>query len=300
MKRSKALDQACVSLHSSIQQNQRIKKLDRFREGKCNILICTDVASRGLDIPEVEVVISIHCPKDIDTLVHRSGRTARMGKKGTSIIIADGDDRKRLSRYMKDFGSNKVKNVSVPMKNLDPLRGDIEKLKTVEKADFKTSSQSRDMKWKEKVADEIGVEISDEEKEQAKEELNQKRRDVSEKKQKVKEHIQSKSAKSFSLVPTFKKRVFLGPKEMKELSDELQALKQSNSIRHESLDSRVVPIQLMDKKEQIKLKKRLPQRPQPQSQPDNSFRGHSKGKGNKNHKKTRKERSRSSKRFKRR
>ena len=77
------LDLRCTCLHSRIQQNLRIKKLDSFRDGKSSIMICTDVGSRGLDIPEVEVVISIHCPKDIDTLVHRSGRTARMGKMGT-------------------------------------------------------------------------------------------------------------------------------------------------------------------------------------------------------------------------
>lgn len=133
-------------------------------------MICTDVGSRGLDIPEVEVVISIHCPKDIDTLVHRSGRTARMGKQGTinltpgkSIIIADADDRSRLIKYKKDFGLDKIKNIHVPMINLEPLRSDIQKLKEVEKADFRSTAESKDVKWKQRVADEIGVELEEEE-----------------------------------------------------------------------------------------------------------------------------------------
>ncbi len=77
----------CTCLHSKLQQNLRIKKLDNFRQGKTNVLICTDVGSRGIDIPEVGVVLHVHCPKDIDTLVHRCGRTARMGKEGNFRLI---------------------------------------------------------------------------------------------------------------------------------------------------------------------------------------------------------------------
>ena len=56
--------------------------LKRFREGKTSILIATDVASRGLDIPRVNLIVQIEPPKDPESYIHRSGRTARAGNQG--------------------------------------------------------------------------------------------------------------------------------------------------------------------------------------------------------------------------
>jgi ATP-dependent RNA helicase DDX21 len=61
--------------------------LRRFREDKFKVLVATDVASRGLDIPNVEVVIQMEPPKDTESYIHRSGRTARAGNKGTCITF---------------------------------------------------------------------------------------------------------------------------------------------------------------------------------------------------------------------
>ena len=214
-----------------MQQTQRIKKLDGFREGKANVLVCTDVASRGIDIPTVDVVINIHCPKDVDTLVHRCGRTARMGKTGTSIIIADGDDRKRLGKYKKDIGFNRIKNITVPMKNLDPLRGDIEKLKIVEKAEFKSSTENRDLKWKQKVSGHIGIELSDDEKVGG-EQDQKKKADLQSKKTNLKHSLSDKKLQQYV---TPRKNVFLSIDEIKKLSDELnQARQQATEVRDHS------------------------------------------------------------------
>jgi len=61
--------------------------MKRFKEGKFNVLVATDVASRGLDIPDVDLVIQIEPPKEVETYIHRSGRTARAGKAGTCITF---------------------------------------------------------------------------------------------------------------------------------------------------------------------------------------------------------------------
>lgn len=74
-------------LHGDIAQNQREVTLKRFREGKFNVLVATDVASRGLDIPNVDLVIQLDPPKDVETYIHRSGRTARAGNSGTCITF---------------------------------------------------------------------------------------------------------------------------------------------------------------------------------------------------------------------
>lgn len=217
----------CTCLHSHIQQKQRIKKLDGFREGKYNILICTDVGSRGLDIPTVEVVINIHMPKDIDTLVHRSGRTARMGRAGKSILIADSDDRMRLRKYKKDFGLDKIKNIQVPLRNLDPLRSDIEKLKSIEKAEFKNNAEGRDIKWKQKVANEIGLDLSEEEQQEDTAKAQLKKKDIRERKIHVKENLFTKQNQS-----TMQKRknVFLSVNDMRSISEQLEEIKRSQSV----------------------------------------------------------------------
>jgi len=61
--------------------------MKRFREAKFQVLVATDVAARGLDIPDVELVIQLEPPKDTESYIHRSGRTARAGKSGTCITF---------------------------------------------------------------------------------------------------------------------------------------------------------------------------------------------------------------------
>lgn len=74
-------------LHGDIPQESREVTLENFRTGRIKCLVATDVASRGLDIPSVDLVVNTRAPTDIDTYVHRSGRTARAGKKGTCITF---------------------------------------------------------------------------------------------------------------------------------------------------------------------------------------------------------------------
>jgi len=74
-------------MHGDIPQNQREVTLKRFREKKFNVLVATDVASRGLDIPSVDLVVQVEPPKETETYIHRSGRTARAGKNGTCMTF---------------------------------------------------------------------------------------------------------------------------------------------------------------------------------------------------------------------
>ncbi|KAJ2116805.1 hypothetical protein GGF48_004787, partial [Coemansia sp. RSA 921] len=73
------------ALHGDIAQSQREVTLQAFRDGSLRVLICTDVAARGLDIPEVDLVINVDPPKDAETFIHRSGRTGRAGRSGICI-----------------------------------------------------------------------------------------------------------------------------------------------------------------------------------------------------------------------
>ncbi|KAJ3325405.1 ribosomal RNA processing protein [Boothiomyces sp. JEL0866] len=76
-----------VCLHGQMTQPKRLGALAKFKAGSRNILIATDVASRGLDIPEVDVVINYDVPQSSKDYIHRVGRTARAGKSGKSITL---------------------------------------------------------------------------------------------------------------------------------------------------------------------------------------------------------------------
>jgi ATP-dependent RNA helicase DDX21 len=74
-------------LHGDIPQAQREITFKGFKEGRFHILVATDVASRGLDIPDVDLIVQCEPPKDVESYIHRSGRTARAGKGGTVITF---------------------------------------------------------------------------------------------------------------------------------------------------------------------------------------------------------------------
>ncbi|KAI9105268.1 P-loop containing nucleoside triphosphate hydrolase protein [Phlyctochytrium arcticum] len=76
-----------LPLHAELQQRQRLRNLDRFRENPEAVLIASDVAARGLDIPHIEHVVHYQLPRSADLYVHRSGRTARASSNGVSVML---------------------------------------------------------------------------------------------------------------------------------------------------------------------------------------------------------------------
>jgi len=90
-------------LHGDITQRQREITLRQFREGFFKVLIATDVAARGIDIPEVDLVVQYKAPDEPDIYVHRSGRTGRAGREGTSVVMFDESEFFKLSRLEKSI-----------------------------------------------------------------------------------------------------------------------------------------------------------------------------------------------------
>jgi len=74
-------------MHAQMQQRQRLKNLERFRDAKTAVLVATDVLSRGVDIPAVDHVIHFQIPRTTEIYVHRSGRTARAHTEGLSVML---------------------------------------------------------------------------------------------------------------------------------------------------------------------------------------------------------------------
>ena len=100
-----ALEHNVTSLHSKMSQSQRTMNLSSFRAQKSRVLVATDVAARGLDIPSTTLVINYDVPRDPDDYIHRVGRTARAGRFGTSITFVGQRDVELVLAIEKHVGS---------------------------------------------------------------------------------------------------------------------------------------------------------------------------------------------------
>ncbi|CAA9504072.1 MAG: ATP-dependent RNA helicase BT1154 [uncultured Segetibacter sp.] len=97
-----------VFYHGALEQPEREVALSKFRNGTSNILVTTDLASRGLDIPNIRYIIHYHLPQTEDVFTHRNGRTARMEASGTAILILSPDE--TLPAYI----SSPVDQIQIP------------------------------------------------------------------------------------------------------------------------------------------------------------------------------------------
>jgi ATP-dependent RNA helicase DDX49/DBP8 len=114
------LDIDCVSLHSMLSQHQRLHALSRFKSLECRILVATDVASRGLDIPQVELVINVDLPVVVTDYIHRVGRCARAGRAGRALSLVSQHDI-ALLHAIEEFTDRKL-NVSTEVTDKDVVQ----------------------------------------------------------------------------------------------------------------------------------------------------------------------------------
>ncbi|KAJ0236363.1 DEAD-box ATP-dependent RNA helicase 7 [Hirschfeldia incana] len=103
------------ALHGDIQQSQREITLAGFRKGKFSTLVATNVAARGLDINDVQLIIQCEPPRDVEDYIHRSGRTGRAGNTGVAVMLYD-SRKSGFSRIEKQAGI-KFEHVSAPQPN---------------------------------------------------------------------------------------------------------------------------------------------------------------------------------------
>ena len=99
------------SLHGDLSQQQRDLTMQKFRQHLTQLLVATDVAARGLDVDDLTHVINFGLPDDIESYTHRSGRTGRAGKKGTSISIMHIREKHKMRAIEKEIGKSFVEGV---------------------------------------------------------------------------------------------------------------------------------------------------------------------------------------------
>jgi ATP-dependent RNA helicase DeaD len=95
---------AVVPLSGELAQDERARALQAMRDGRARVCVATDVAARGIDLPGLELVVHADLPTNAETLLHRSGRTGRAGRKGTSALIVPLRARRRTERLIAEAG----------------------------------------------------------------------------------------------------------------------------------------------------------------------------------------------------
>lgn len=117
---------SATALHGDLNQNQRTGALDMLKAGRRSILVATDVAARGLDIPSVDIVINYDIPVDSKSYIHRVGRTARAGRSGKSISLVSQYDLELILRIEEVLGK-KLPKESVDKNIILSLRDSVDK-----------------------------------------------------------------------------------------------------------------------------------------------------------------------------
>lgn len=128
-------------LHGDLNQTMRDRVMKNFRAGTVEVLACTDVAARGLDVDEVDLVVNFDLPYDEEDYVHRIGRTGRAGRKGKAVSLVSGREIFLLQRIQR-YAKVNIERSKVPTREeVEGKRTDgfIEKLQaTLDKGDFKS------------------------------------------------------------------------------------------------------------------------------------------------------------------
>lgn len=147
-------------LHSQLQQKQRLRNLERFKAAPDGVLIATDVAARGLDIPHVDHVVHFNLPRSADAYVHRSGRTARAQNPGFALQIVSPEDKAVQRALLKSLGR------SAPPPDLQIEAGFLPKLKErlavareIEGAQHKAKKETHDRNWLAEAAEAMDIDI---------------------------------------------------------------------------------------------------------------------------------------------
>jgi ATP-dependent RNA helicase DeaD len=120
VERLQARGYAASGLHGDMKQTFRDRVMNQFRSGRLEILVATDVAARGLDINDIEVVVNYDVPRDEEYYVHRIGRTARAGKSGRAFTFVAGREMGKLAEIQK-FAKTRIRRQRVP--SIDDVEG---------------------------------------------------------------------------------------------------------------------------------------------------------------------------------
>ncbi|KAG0232284.1 ATP-dependent RNA helicase [Actinomortierella wolfii] len=151
-----------LGLHAQMQQRQRLKNLDRFKQNPEAVMVASDVAARGLDIPLVDHVIHYQVPRSGDIYVHRSGRTARANNEGISLLICGPDEsllyKKICITLKKDNG---IPEFPVDHGVITEMKKRLALAKKIDELEHRMAKSAHEDDWMLKMAEEMDLIVDD-------------------------------------------------------------------------------------------------------------------------------------------
>uniref|UniRef100_A0A672UJ33 ATP-dependent RNA helicase n=1 Tax=Strigops habroptila TaxID=2489341 RepID=A0A672UJ33_STRHB len=151
-----------LPLHANMHQKQRLKNLERFAERESCVLLTTDVAARGLDIPNVQHVIHYQVPRTSELYVHRSGRTARAANEGLSLLLIGPDDLINFRKIYKTLEkSEELPFFPVETKCMTSIKERMNLARQIEKAEFFNSRAKQHNSWLQQAAEALEIDLDD-------------------------------------------------------------------------------------------------------------------------------------------
>ncbi|XP_011252205.1 ATP-dependent RNA helicase DDX24 [Camponotus floridanus] len=151
-----------LPLHASMQQRQRLKNLERFQADENGLLIATDVAARGLDIPNIEHVIHYQVPRTSENYVHRSGRTARAEKEGITILMMEPSEKQNYSKLCKTLGrTHDLPTFPVVDRLLVTVKERVDIARDIDKLELKCRRQNTQKTWLRKAMEDMDMVLDD-------------------------------------------------------------------------------------------------------------------------------------------
>ena len=163
------------ALHSQMEQKARLHCIERFAcSSSSSVLVATDVAARGLDIPSVQLILHYHIPRTADAYVHRSGRTARAEQSGTSILICAPDEVVPVRRLVakvhaqdRDSSEKKskffIRTLDLDRRVVTRLKPRVSLAKRISDANLAKEKERHEGNWLKTAAEELGVDYDSEE-----------------------------------------------------------------------------------------------------------------------------------------
>ncbi|XP_041327926.1 ATP-dependent RNA helicase DDX24 [Pyrgilauda ruficollis] len=151
-----------LPLHANMHQKQRLKNLERFAERESCVLLTTDVAARGLDIPNVQHVIHYQVPRTSELYVHRSGRTARAANEGLSLLLIGPEDLINFRKIYKTLEkSEELPFFPVDAKCMTSIKERMNLARQIEKAEFFNSRAKQHNSWLQQAAEALEIDLDD-------------------------------------------------------------------------------------------------------------------------------------------
>lgn len=159
------------AIHSAMIQKQRLRALERFNAARAKqptaVLVASDVAARGLDIPNIDHVVHYHLPRTADVYVHRSGRTARAGREGVSVMLCSPQEASGPLRKLRKLVANNapqkmnmradVNLLPIEMSVLGQLRPRVEILQQLADAGLLQTATRKEDSWVKQAAEDLGI-----------------------------------------------------------------------------------------------------------------------------------------------